>query len=325
MRILILGSNSFTARYFINLCLNKKKKIFCISRSKQYDKFFLLDKLKKNIFQQADLNNDLSLIKKKIINFNPDYIVNYAAQGEVRNSWLYPEDWLQTNLISSSKLLSFLLTYKNLKKFINISTPEVYGSVKNNLKENNFYNPSTPYALSKLAFDLNLELNFKKYKFPYLITRSSNVYGPYQQLYRIIPKAIILFKMGKKITLHNNGETLRDFIHAEDVANFTYACLSKGSIGETYHCSTPNKPISLKKIIKIICKIMDKNFNKNVLLDKENYGQDLCYHLDSSKSKKKLGWIAKISLRDGILQTIKWINKNWKYIKKSNLDYEHKK
>lgn len=325
MKILILGSNSFSARYFIDLCKKKKDKTLCISRSPQYDKIFLLNKKNKENFLRADLNKNFSKIKKEILNFNPEYIVNYAAQGEVRNSWKFPEDWYQTNFLSSSRLIEFLSEYKKLKKFINISTPEVYGSSKKLIKENNYYDPSTPYALSKLCLDLNLNVLHKKYNLPFIITRSSNVYGPGQQLYRIIPKTIILLKLGKKIELHNRGKTLRDFIHVSDVANFTYNCMVKGKIGETYHCSTNKKPLQISLIVKKICKMMDKNFRSSVIYKDENFGQDYCYNLDSTRSMSVLKWRPTKELEKGIRETIDWIDDNWKVIKNLNLDYEHKK
>ena len=165
-------------------------------------------------------------IIRKIKAFKPTYIVNFVAQGMVAESWRQPEDWYQTNLVSQVKLHDYLRKFDFIENFLNFSTPEVYGNTAINVKENHCYFPSTPYAASKLAGDLHLFTLYKRYKFPVVFTRSANVYGIHQQLYRIIPRTIIYLKKRKKIQLHGGGKTERSFIHIKDVVNATL------SIGE---------------------------------------------------------------------------------------------
>ena len=329
-KYLILGSNSVTASYFINLLLKKNtNSIIGLSRNKIYKKSFLPfaknENLKNFKFYQTDINKNSNKIFSIIDDFKPNYVINYAAQGEVRNSWKYPLDWYQTNIIANIRIIEYLKKNKYLKKYISISTPEVYGSNPNKISENQNYSPNTPYAISKLCADLHLNALYKKIEFPVIFTRTANIYGPYQQLYRIIPKTIINLKLDKKITLHGKGLAKRSFLHGYDAANFTLNAIKYGKIGEIYHCSTNETPINLISLVKRICKKMEKNFNKSVSLVDENFGQDHCYFLDNKKAINKLNWKPEFNLSSGIDHTIKWINENWNSIKKLNLEYNHQK
>ena len=183
----------------------------------------------------------------------------------VEESWDKPIDWYTTNFLSNVKMLEKIKKFKFIKKFINFTTPEVYGNTDNWLKESFSFNPSTPYALSRAATDFHLKLIFKVDKFPVVFTRTANVYGPHQQLYRIIPKTIVSFIKNKNLQLHGGGRSFRSFIHIDDVSNALYLILKNGKVGETYHIST-NKLISIKKLVDFIgLKV------KKILLSEKNY------------------------------------------------------
>ncbi len=330
-KVLILGSNSFTAGYIINKLLSYDDiSIVGLSRNDEYITALSPYKninFKKNRFKfyKLDINQDIELIYKLINKFKPSHVINYAAQGEVRNSWKFPLDWYQTNIVSNIKIIEFLKDKSFLKKYISVSTPEVYGSNLKAITEKQLYFPTTPYAISKLTTDLHLHALFNMNKFPVVFTRSSNVYGPYQQLYRIIPKTIINLKLEKKITLHGGGKSKRSFIHASDVANFTFKAMKIGKPGEVYHCSPQDNPISIKNIVKIICDKMNKSYSSSVIDIDENFGQDQCYFLNSNKAKKILNWKPNFSLDSGIDSTITWVEKNWDILKKQNHEYLHQK
>ena len=151
----------------------------------------------------------------------PEIVANFAAQGEVRNSWRLPDQWYQTNCMGVVRLTEELRKRDYLWKYVTSSTPEVYGSTEKNLEENHHYLPSTPYAASKLAGDLHLITLYKRYHFPVVFTRAANVYGIHQQLYRIIPRTIIYLKLGETLELHGGGKSVRSFIHIRDVADAT--------------------------------------------------------------------------------------------------------
>jgi dTDP-glucose 4,6-dehydratase len=327
-KILVIGSNSFTGSNFIDYALSKNYEILGISRSNQINKIFLKYLMNKNIenfkFFKCDLNNNLDLIKRIIIKYKPNFIVNFAAQGMVAESWIKPNDWYKTNIISQVDLINIIKQFDFIEKFLQFSTPEVYGSTKEWIKEDKNFSPTTPYAISRAAFDSHI-LNLSKFsKFPMIITRTANVFGPGQQLYRVIPRAIISTVLNKRFYLHGDGNSQRSFIHIKDVSSALIKILQKGKIGNTYHIST-NRLISIKNLIKMIFKIEKNNFAKTVKFIPERLGKDQFYKLDSQKIRKKLGWKDNISLEDGILDTVNWIKKNKNIIKNLNLEYIHKK
>ena len=277
-KYLILGSNSFSGSTYINNVLKKNVKIIGISRQREihevmlpYSKSIYLKNFK---FIKLDFNKEIEKLLEIVDSFKPEYIVNFAAQGEVRNSWLFPEQWYRTNCLSLVSFTNKLIGKKFIKKFLNISTPEVYGSTPINLRETILYNPSTPYAASKLAGDLHLNTLFKKYNFPIIFSRSANVFGPYQQLYRIIPRTIIYLKKNKKIDLHGGGKSKRSFIHINDVSNAYNLLIKKGNIGEVYHIAPKTNLITIKNLVKLICNKMHYDFKSSTNTIFENYGQD---------------------------------------------------
>jgi dTDP-glucose 4,6-dehydratase len=327
---LIIGSNSFTGSHLVQHCLEKGYKVIGISRSDEYPKVMLpylyISNGNSNFsFFKLDVNKDLKKILKICDDNEPEVIANFAAQGEVRSSWDNPTQWYETNTIAIVKLTDELRKRTYFKRYLTASTPEVYGSTSDNLKENNNYSPSTPYAASKLAGDLHLITLYKRYNFPVVFTRSANVYGIHQQLYRIIPRAIIYLKMKKKIQLHGNGKSERSFIHIRDVAEATLKIAEKGVTGDVYHISPEGDDISIYEVVKTICEMMDYDFKTSVELIDQNFGQDSKYSISSSKLMLDLNWRPSISLQIGIEEMIKWIDNNWPEISKMPLEYIHKK
>jgi dTDP-glucose 4,6-dehydratase len=328
--ILIIGSNSFTGSHLVQHCLKKGYKVIGISRSDEYPIVMLPYLYHGNrspnfSFFKLDVNKNLKQILKICDENEPEIIANFAAQGEVRSSWDNPSQWYETNTISIVNLTDELRKRAYLKKYLTASTPEVYGSTSDNLKENHNYSPSTPYAASKLAGDLHLITLKKRYEFPVIFTRSANVYGIHQQLYRIIPRAIIYLKMNKKIQLHGKGKSERSFIHIRDVVDATLQIAEKGIIGDVYHISPEADDISIYAVVKTICEMMNNDFTTSVELIDQNFGQDSKYSISSSKLRKDFDWKPKISLQIGIKEMINWIDENWPEISKMPLEYIHKK
>jgi|ETNmetMinimDraft_33_1059910.scaffolds.fasta_scaffold29184_2 dTDP-glucose 4,6-dehydratase len=326
-KYLIIGSNSFSGSHFVHYLNSKKQKVIGVSRSKELNKVFLpykWNKKKNNFkFYQININTQLKSLLKLVKKFKPKYIVNFAAQGMVEQSWLSPEDWYQTNVLAQVKLHNELRKIKSIKKYIHITTPEVYGNTKKWIKENFKFQPSTPYAVSRASCDFHLMSFYRNYNFPVIFTRAANVYGPGQQLYRIIPKAMISAKLGKKINLHGRGISKRSFIYIEDVCDALYRIVQRGKIGETYHIST-NKIISIRELVKKISIITSTKFYDLVKISKERRGKDHAYLLNTSKLRKKLNWKDKTSLDNGMKKTLYWIDKKFNYLKKISRNYKHK-
>lgn len=326
--ILILGSNSFAGSCLINFLLNKKYKISGISRSKEKSRIELLYKKNKNLKNFSFYKIDINKNPKKLYNLiklkKPDFIIDFLGQGMVAESWNNPDQWFNTNVLSKIKLLTQLNKFNFIKKYIRISTPEVYGSSDNFLKENSNYNPSTPYAITHTSIDLYLKILFEKSKFPSIIMRFSNFYGESQQLYRIIPKTIMSVLTKKKLPLHGNGKSLRSFIYINDFCSAIYAGIKRGHIGEIYNISS-NEIFSISEIIKIICSKMNYNFKNLIEYSKDRPSKDYKYFMSSNKIKKELGWKNNTSFSIGIDKTIEWYKKNYNNFKNIKYEYIHKK
>ena len=328
-KILVLGSNSFSGSSFTDFLLKKKIKVYGVSRSKQPANFLLRysdNKYKdKNFkFYKLDINKDAKKIIQIVKKFKIEYIINFAAQGMVAQSWDNPLHWYNTNILSQVRLLDELVKYGSIKKYLNFTTPEVYGSTKKSIKENFNFTPSTPYAISRAAFDLHLKSYCQTYNFPVIFTRAANVYGPNQQLYRVIPKAISYFKMKRIFKLEGGGLSKRSFIYIDDVSEALYKIIKFGSIISTYHIST-NELKSIKSLINYIAKSLGVNPKKYIKNSKERLGKDHSYNLDNKKLSGELNWHPQTDLEKGIKKTIKWIENNYDTISKSSFEYIHKK
>ena len=325
-KLIVIGSNSFSGSNFVDFSLQESIEVLGISRSPEPHQVFLPYKKRQSssfTFCQLDLNHDLDKIIEVVSGFQPDYIVNFAAQGMVAESWQYPEHWFQTNVLANVKLHDQLRKCKFLRKYVHVSTPEVYGACLGLVKENTSYNPSTPYAVSRAATDMSLMTFKNNYNFPVVFTRAANVYGPGQQLYRIIPRTIICFLTGRKLQLHGGGHSVRSFIHIRDVVDGTLKVARNASSGEIFHFSTTEN-ISIRSLVQMIAEQMNIAFTDHVEIVKERPGKDAAYLLDSSKAKMLLGWKDRIALEQGIRETISWVRDNLEILEKQNYEYNHK-
>lgn len=324
---LVIGSNSFSGATFIACLLEKDCRVCGISRSPEANDCFLpykwIDGAYPFKFFQADLNYDLKKIMEIVDEERPDYVINFAAQSMVGESWKNPDHWFITNTVSSVRLHDQLRKRNFLQKYVHITTPEVYGNTNGFVTEDTPFRPSTPYAVSRAAADLSLRTFFDAYDFPVVFTRAANVYGPGQQLYRIIPRTILFIMLGKKIQLHGGGLSRRSFIHMRDVSEATYRIAVHGNSGETYHIST-NEIVSIRQLVEQICRKMNVDFNDHVEIVEDRPGKDAVYMLDSSKLRNALGWHDKIALDPGIDECIAWVEKNLEMLKTQPFDYIHK-
>jgi len=328
-KIFVIGSNSFSGSHFVAQALDQGFEVIGISRSPEADLVFLpyrwgqLEKLNHFKFYQLDLNNNLNEIVDLINEFKPEYVVNFASQSMVAESWQNPEHWMMTNVVSTVKFHDRLRKCDFLRKYVHISTPEVYGSCEGLVREHTNYNPSTPYAVSRAACDMSLMTFFKAYNFPVVFTRAANVYGPGQQLYRIIPRAIFFFLTQRKLQLHGGGQSVRSFIHIRDVVEGTLLAMKKAPFGEIYHFST-RENISIRTLVQMIADKLNISFEEQVDVVGERLGKDTAYLLDNTKASQELGWKARIDLEEGIEDTINWVKANLDRLKDMPFDYVHK-
>ena len=273
---------------------------------------------------QVDLNSDLNTITEIVSKHQVEFVFNFAAQSMVAQSWDSPEDWYQTNVVSLSLLGNLLIKEKSIKKFVHFTTPEVYGSTSGWLEESFNFAPSTPYAISRAAGDWHLKALFESHGFPVIFTRAANVYGPGQQLYRIIPKTILSALTGKKLSLHGGGKSIRSFIHINDVSTALTAIMNSGEVGQSYHIST-NEMISIFDLVQEIATLLGVQVNDLIEQGPERAGKDFAYQLSSEKIRSELGWRDEVTLGKGLEDTLAWAKSNLDTLKALPDTYEHKR
>lgn len=324
--VFVIGSNSFSGATFVDYALGQGARVIATSRSAEPVNAFLPYTWREQSgfeFHALDINRHLPEITALLNDTRPAYVVNFAAQSMVGESWQNPGDWFMTNAVSTVKLHDVLRKCDFLKRYAHISTPEVYGSCSGFVKEDHPLNPSTPYAVSRAAGDMSLRTFHAAYNFPVVSTRAANVYGPGQQLYRIIPRTILFVLLGRKLQLHGGGHSTRSFIHMQDVAEATWKIMQQGRNGDIYHIST-DQVISIRGLVEKICQKLDVSFADHVEIVGDRLGKDSAYHLDSSKLRNELGWQPHIELDAGIDECIGWVRQHFETLKAQPYDYIHK-
>lgn len=326
---LVLGANSFTGAHFIDYLLRHTDlEVVGVSRSPQYAPQFLPYAYQKKTstrfhFHQLCVNRDLDAILSLADQAQTGLVANFSAQGEVRNSWKWPEQWYTTNCMSVVRLTEALRQRSYLQRYIAVSTPEVYGATGVDTVENETYRPSTPYGASKLAGDLHIQTLVKHYGFPAVFTRAANLFGIHQQLYRIIPRTVIFLKLGRKLTLHGGGTAERAFIHARDVSDASWRAATLGAAGEVYHVAPDGELRSIASVVRLICELLGRKFEDSVEITAENFGQDARFSLDAGKARRELGWAPAERFETAIEEVVRWVDDNWTFLSAQPLDYVH--
>jgi len=322
----VLGSISFSGATFVAEALADGARVIGISRSPEPDEALLPYRWGPHgrfTFHALDFNRDLDRIEAVIREVRPQYIVNFAAQSMVAQSWDHPDHWYQTNVVSTARLVDRLRKLDFLEKFVQISTPEVYGSTSGLVKETAPFNPSTPYAVSKAACDMNLQAYRKAYGFPVAFTRAANVCGPGQPLYRIIPRTVFCVLTGEKLKLEGGGTSVRSFIHMADVSRGTLEVARRGIPGDVYHLATDMNQ-TIRDVVEEICRQLGARFEDAVETTPPRLAQDPAYLLDCTKARTEFGWEPKRSVADVIAETIAWLKKNLDGLKHVPATYVHK-
>lgn len=323
--IAIIGSHSFSGNSYAANIL-KRENCLTVSRSQKLLPQF--DSRINNDFTELklvwNLNEDSTQVIKAIQDTGVTTIINFAAQSMVGQSWQSPEDWYEANVVSLSKFLNKLRSETSIKKFIQFSTPEVYGSTSGWIKENFNFAPNTPYAVSRAAGDWHLKALFENFGFPVIFTRAANVYGEHQQLYRIMPKVILSVLTNRKFPLQGGGKSIRSFIHSDDVNSALDKIISWGIVGETYHIST-NELLTIKELVQKIALKLNVDFEDLVEITPDRTGKDFAYQLESQKIRTELGWSDEVDLDSGIERTISWVRQNIDALQNLSTSYIHRR
>jgi len=318
-KILITGGAGFIGSNFIRYILNKYSDYKVIN----LDKITYAgnpENLKdvKNHSQYKFIKGDIcdkELVNDLILKEKPDAIINFAAETHVDRSILEPDAFIKTDIFGTYNLLEATKNHK-IKKYIQISTDEVYGSTGKGLfTEQSNLKPNSPYSASKTGADLLVRAYSKTYNLPVLITRSSNNYGPYQYPEKLIPLFITNLIEDKKIPVYGDGLNVRDWLYVLDNCSGIDTVLHKGKLGDIYNIGADNEKTN-KEITKIILKELGKD-KSSIEYVKDRPGHDRRYALDSTKLKN-LGWKPEYNFEKAIKETIDWYKNNpdwWKKIK----------
>lgn len=320
-KILVTGGAGFIGSAFVRLLAKKKiKVVVCDKLSYAGDISRLGSCWSRISFYRLDICSK-NAIGRMLYKERPDIIVNFAAQTHVDRSIKKPDEFVRTNIWGAYNLFS-LAKELGVKKFIHISTDEVYGEIKRgSFKETAPLSPNNPYSSSKAAADLILKSFIHTYGFPGIIVRPCNTYGPWQYPEKIIPLAIVRLVKGKTIPIYGNGENVREWIYLDDCVEAIWRIVSKGISGEIYNLGSGEELKNLD-LAKLILKAMRKKLSQYTFVP-DRPGHDYRYSLDSSKMRNYFAWRPKIKIQEGIKKTVAWYlrNKSWILSKSKHLDY----
>lgn len=266
------------------------------------------------------LTYELDLLMELLDRERPEIIVNYAAQGEGAVSWKNSWRFFETNCVGLTKLCEELMKRDYLERFIQIGTSEMYGSVDYATAEDEPIKPSSPYAASKVAFDMYLQSVHKFLDFPMNVIRPSNAYCPGQLLHRVIPKTILLARMGEKLPLHGGGKAEKSYIHARDLGRAIQLVAEKAPLGEIYNAG-PAQPTSIREVVERCATALGKSLDDVADIAEERLGQDSRYWLDSSKIKRDIGWEAQIGWDEGLAEMVEWVDTYFDTLKETPTTY----
>ena len=328
-KVIVTGGLGFIGSNLVNI-LKDKYFIINIDKVSYASNFKNIDPNIKNYkFYKQDINNKI-FIKNILKKYKPSTIYNLAAETHVDRSIDAPKTFIDCNILGVFNLLEAIKDYRKKIKLIHISTDEVYGDIKKNYKskEEDAYNPSSPYSASKASGDLLIKSYIRTYKIPAIITNCCNNFGPNQYPEKLIPTIIYNILNKKHIPIYGKGKNIREWIYVKDHCDAIVKIAEKGICGENYNIGSGtvlNNIQIAKKIISTFKKItFSENIESKIHLVKDRPGHDMRYCLDSSKIKNKLKWKFKSSFDQRIDETIIWyINKfRTNYFK--NKDYKYR-
>jgi len=325
MKILITGGAGFIGSNFVHHVLKKHSDYEIVVLDKLTyagRKENLQDTWDKITFIKGDISKKENVEKAA---GNCSWIVNFAAETHVDRSIAEAGTFVLTDVYGVYNLLE-AARKRNVSKFIQISTDEVYGQIqKGSFREDDILNPRNPYAASKASAELLCRAYFETYGLPITITRGTNNYGPYQHPEKLIAKTIIYALLNRRIPVYGTGENVRDWLYVEDHCEAIDLVLHKGRNGEIYNIATKQELKNIQ-VVNTILRLTNKP-KSLIKFVKERPGHDLRYSLDTKKIEE-LGWKPKTSFELGIRKTLEWYKQNtqwWKpIIEKEQIDF-HKK
>ncbi|MDF1869034.1 MAG: dTDP-glucose 4,6-dehydratase [Phycisphaerales bacterium] len=282
-------------------------------------------------FVHGDIG-DAGLVGRLLQEHHPRAIINFAAESHVDRSIEGPEEFINTNVVGTSRLLQVSRKYweglgedaRSAFRFVHISTDEVYGSLGAGdpaFTELNRYEPNSPYSASKAASDHMIRAYFHTYGFPVVTTNCSNNYGPYQFPEKLIPLIIHNAIAGKDLPIYGDGQQIRDWLFVSDHCSAIRRVLEEGTLGEVYNIGGLNEKPNIE-IVHTLCAILDelhpnvdgRSHTSQIVFVKDRPGHDRRYAVDASKIDRELGWKPAMTFEEGIRKTVEWYLANPKWV-----------
>ena len=311
--IYVTGCLGFIPSYFVRKALEKGWMVFGVDKVTYAANTKILKEFKEyeNFkFEKVDIK-DMDFL------YDCDYVVNFAAESHVGNSIIDSDEFINTNILGTKNLLDLVRNKPkncgNRPVFLHISTDEVYGDIiEGSHTETDLLHPSNPYSAAKASADMLVLAWSRTYGIEYMIARPTNNYGIRQYPEKLIPLCVKNLMRGRKISLHNNGTPIRNWLHADDTASAIMTLMEKGQTNEIYNIAGDFEQQNKETVRKIIKSFYgtDDNWEKYIDYSYSRVGQDLRYALDDSKIKS-LGWHPEKNFDEEIKHITKWYKENF--------------
>ncbi|KPU94367.1 dTDP-glucose 4,6-dehydratase [Variovorax paradoxus] len=286
----------------------------------------------RHVFVQGDIG-DSALLDRLLAEHKPRAVVNFAAESHVDRSIHGPEDFVQTNVLGTFRLLESVRGYWNALpadqkaafRFLHVSTDEVYGSLSKTdpaFTEENKYEPNSPYSASKAASDHLVRAWHHTYGLPVLTTNCSNNYGPFHFPEKLIPLMIVNALAGKPLPVYGDGMQVRDWLYVKDHCSAIRRVLEAGRLGETYNVGGWNEKPNIE-IVQTVCALLDelrpradgKGYAEQISYVTDRPGHDRRYAIDARKLERELGWKPAETFDTGIRKTVEWYLANGDWVR----------
>lgn len=334
MSILVTGGAGFIGANFVldwvRLCPETVINLDKLTYAGNLETLASLQGQPQHVFVQGDIG-DSHLVDELLARHKPRAIINFAAESHVDRSIHGPEDFIQTNIVGTFRLLESVRAYWNQLgdedkasfRFLHVSTDEVYGSLEKDapaFTEQHTYEPNSPYSASKAASDHLVRAYHHTYGIPVLTTNCSNNYGPYHFPEKLIPLMIVNALAGKPLPVYGDGQQIRDWLYVKDHCSAIRRVLEAGVVGETYNVGGWNEKPNIE-IVQTICALLDelrpradgKSYREQITFVTDRPGHDRRYAIDARKLERELGWKPAETFDTGIRKTVQWYldNATW--------------
>lgn len=334
-KLLVTGGAGFIGSCFVLQRIAAGDKILNLDKLTYSGNLMNLSEVSDNpnySFVRGDIGDE-GLINRLLREFEPDAVVNFAAESHVDRSIVDPDSFVRTNVMGTSVLLRCVKDWwltlseeaKQAFRFQHISTDEVFGTLSMTdpaFTEETPFAPNSPYSASKASSDHFVRAFHETFGLPTVITNCSNNYGPRQFPEKLIPLVTLNAVQGKVLPIYGTGENIRDWLHVEDHCEAIYEVLTRGRIGETYNIGGRSERNNLT-IVHSICEILDavqprndgKSYKEQITFVKDRPGHDLRYAINCSKIEKELEWVPRHTFEEGLKETVMWYLSNDEWVR----------